>query len=136
MDLDVRIQEGKMRNFVVTAKGRIDSDTYLAFDKKIHPAIEKKAKSVVINMEGVNYISSAGLGVIFSLMKKLKEHGGEIVLCGLQPQIKKVFEVIKALPSSNIFSSIEEADRYLEHIMDEELKKKGGGGDRKSGSPA
>lgn len=132
MDLDVKIQEGKMRNFLIAAKGRIDSETYLTFEKKIRPAIEKKARSVVINMEGVHYISSAGLSVIFSLMKKLKEHGGEILLCGLQPQIKKVFEVIKALPSSNIFSNVEEADRYLEHIMDEELKKRGGGGGRKS----
>jgi hypothetical protein len=36
-----------------------------------------------------------------------------VALTNLQPQIRKVFEIIQALPSLNIFESVEELDRYL-----------------------
>jgi anti-anti-sigma regulatory factor len=44
----------------------------------------------------------------------LKESGGKIVLLNLQPQIREVFDIIKALPCEQIFSSIEEMDEYLD----------------------
>lgn len=113
MDLDVKVQQIKPGNFTVTPKGRIDSETHTVFSKKLQPVIEKKAKNVLINMSAVNYISSAGLGAVFNLMKQLKENGGELLLCNLQPQIKKVFEIIKALPTTNIFASAEDADIYV-----------------------
>ncbi len=124
MDLEVRIHEPKPGSFTILPKGRIDSETTPAFQKQIQPIVDKKAKNVLLNMSGVNYISSAGLGAIFSLMKKLKENGGELLLCNLQPQIKKVFEIIKALPMTSIFASVEEADTYLDHIIQKEIEKR------------
>ena len=122
MDLEIKIQEAKPHNFTVILKGRLDSETHRLFDDRIKLLHEKKAKNVLINMAGVSYISSAGLGSIFQLMKKTRENGGELLLCNLQPQIKKVFEIIKALPTTSIFASIEEADKYLDVIMKNELE--------------
>ena len=120
MELDVRIHEVKPGNYTILPKGRIDSETTPDFQKKIQAVVDKKAKNVLLNMNAVNYVSSAGLGAIFNLMKKLKENGGELLLCNLQPQIKKVFEIIKALPTTSIFASVEEADGYLSHMMKKE----------------
>ena len=44
----------------------------------------------------------------------LKKNDGKITFMNLQPQIKKVFEIINALPSMRIFSSIQELDDYLD----------------------
>lgn len=121
MDLEVKVHEVKAGNYTILPKGRIDSETTPRFQKQIQPVIDQKAKNVLLNMAHVNYVSSAGLGAIFTLMKKLKENGGDLLLCNLQPQIKKVFEIIKALPTTSIFSSVEEADSYLDHIMRKEL---------------
>jgi len=121
MDLEIKIQESKPLNFTITLKGRFDSETYHLFDERTKVLKEKKAKNVLLNMSSVHYISSAGLGSIFQLMKRVRENGGELLLCNLQPQIKKVFEIIKALPTTNIFASMEEADHYLDEIMRQEL---------------
>ena len=123
MDIEVNVQEVKSGVFNVSAKGRIDSDTYSDFEQQVNDGLGEKAKNVIFDMSGVNYISSAGLGVIFGLMKTLKERKGELVLCRLQPQIKKVFEIVKALPLECIFSEEADADAYLERMMAEELKK-------------
>jgi anti-anti-sigma regulatory factor len=47
----------------------------------------------------------------------LRESGGKIVLLNLHPQIRKVFEIIKALPSEQIFESVEELDQYLDTMQ-------------------
>ena len=127
MHLEIKIQEVKPKMFTIIPEGRIDSDTYLQFQKKVQPLVDKKAKNVLINMAKVDYISSAGLNAIFNLMKKVRENNGELLLCNLQPQIKKVFEIIKALPTTNIFTRLQEADDYLSHIMKQELDKKAPG---------
>ncbi len=123
MQLEVKVHEVKPGSFTILPKGRIDSETTPEFQKQIKPVVDKKAKNVLLNMASVNYVSSAGLGAIFNLMKKLKENGGELLLCNLQPQIKKVFEIIKALPTTSIFASVDEADTYLSHMMQKELDK-------------
>jgi anti-anti-sigma factor len=128
MDLDVKLKEMKPGMFNVGVTGRIDTETHAFFQKKLQPIIDKKAKNVLVDMAGVTYISSAGLSAIFQLMKKLKESGGELLLCNLQPQIRKVFDIIKALPTTNIFASVKEADAYLAHIQDEEIQKRRGSG--------
>ena len=40
----------------------------------------------------------------------------------LQPQIEKVFEIIKALPDQRIFKDIEELDRYLDRMQKKVIK--------------
>ena len=123
MDLEVKVTETKPDSYIVKVRGRINSENFTSFEEKINPVIDKKkTKNLVLDLAGLSYISSSGLGVIFAAIKKLKEKGGGLVLCNLQPQIKKVFDIVKALPPSSIFSSVEEADAYLEHIMSEELK--------------
>jgi anti-anti-sigma factor len=121
MDLQVKIQEPKPGSYNISIKGKIHSDNYTQLEDMVKPILEKNAKTVVLDLADMNYISSAGLGVIFMMMKSIKENKGELLICNLQPQIQKVFEIVKALPTSSIFSSVEEADAYLDHIMNTEL---------------
>ena len=51
---------------------------------------------------------------MFSVARKqLKERGGQVAFANLQPQIKEVFEIIKALPGMALFKDIAEFDAYL-----------------------
>ena len=71
-------------------------------------------------MEGVTYITSMGLGVVIKTEKTMKENGGTFIVTNLPPQIKKVFDIVAALPAMKIFQSIEEADAYLLRMQQEE----------------
>jgi anti-sigma B factor antagonist len=46
--------------------------------------------------------------------KALRETDSRIFFMKLQPQIKKVFDILKAIPSLKVFGSIEELDDYLD----------------------
>ena len=74
-------------------------------------------------MEKVNYVSSAGLAVIFQIKKSIESNGGTLIISGLQPQVKKVMEIVKALPPENVFQSREELDQYLDVIQKKEIRK-------------
>ena len=72
-------------------------------------------------MQDLDYMSSAGVRVILKTREALKKKDGRLVFMNLQPQIKKVFEIINALPSVQVFKSIRELDEYLD-VMQQKVK--------------
>lgn len=122
--LDIRVDRKDSQLLVITLVGRVDSETYMDLDKGLRPILEMGSKKVLFDMAKCDYVASAGIRVFFDFMKKLQMKGAVMSMGNLQPQIKKVFEIVKALPLESVFTSMEEADAYLERMMDEELKKK------------
>ena len=57
------------------------------------------------------------MSVVFKAKKDLAAINGELLMVRLPPQITKVFEIINAIPSMSIFSSIEELDAYLANMQ-------------------
>ncbi len=123
MPLKVDVSEKQSGIFNISLVGTIDSTTYYDFEKKMDIILDPPPKILVFNMAGVTYISSMGLRVIFKTRKTVEENGGIFIMTDLRPQIKKVFETIKALPGFNVFASVEEADNYLSRIQKKEEQK-------------
>lgn len=103
--------------YVVMPEGHMDADTAVICEEKVKPLLDIGTKVLIFDMNKLDYISSAGLGVIFTAKKFISENKGEFLMTNLKPQIKRVFDIVKALPDRAIFTSIEEADRYLAAIQ-------------------
>lgn len=118
MSLQVQItppQGGKQR---VALSGRLDTHTHAELDQKLAPLLANTAVlSLVLDCAGLEYISSAGIRSIFKARKALAPRQGRVVLSNLQPQIRKVIDVVKAVPMNEIFSSVAEADAYLDDLQ-------------------
>jgi anti-anti-sigma factor len=114
--MKVKIAEDKKKKgfFRVSPHGDIDSDSYLDFRKLLSPVLKNSTRAVLLDLKNVDYISSSGLGVIFSVKKFMVENKGEFAMCNLQPQIVRLFDIIHALPKQSIFETAEEAERFLE----------------------
>jgi len=52
-------------------------------------------QKIMIDFQRVELMSSATLGVLVRLYRDLAENGGRIVLCGLQPAVRKTFELTR-----------------------------------------
>jgi anti-anti-sigma factor len=76
---------------------------------------------LIFDMTDFEYISSAGLRVIFKATKASKAKGVKAGILKMQPQIKKVFDIIKALPDVLIFKNNAEMDEYLTHMRQQVL---------------
>ena len=77
---------------------------------------------IIFDLKELNYISSSGVSVILMARKVMKSNQGEVLLVNMQPQIEKVFEIIKALPDQRIFKDIEELDSYLDRMQKKVIK--------------
>ena len=130
MSMHTKVDADKDRPgfYTVTPFGPIDSETYMDFSDKVKPILTTHAKAIVLDLANVDYISSAGLGVLFTMKKHLKQNGGDLLFCNLKPQIQRLFEIVNALPRETLFKSVEEADAYLYRMMNQQMEKEGGKG--------
>ena len=106
--------------YSVTLHGSINAETHQQLADKVHELIDERTKAIVFDMAGVAYISSIGISVILMTQKASKKVGVSFGMVNLQPQIKKVLDVIKIMPMVNIFDDMPEADKYIDQIIKEE----------------
>ena len=73
------------------------------------------ATAVVLDLAALDYISSAGIRSVVKTRKALEGRGGSLALLNLQPPVQKVFDIVKALPSGQIFGKLDRARRLPRH---------------------
>lgn len=124
MQLKVNVIERTPGVFVFKPEGSIDSVTSETLEQRLLfiPRCSSPL-TIVFDMNDTVYMSSAGVRVVFKAQKQMKERGGKFYITNLQPQVRKVFEIINALPGLRIFESVEELDRYLDAMQKKELNK-------------
>lgn len=100
-------QEGN--GTVISLKGSLTAVTALEFEACYMDRISKGENNFLIEFTDLDYISSAGLGSILTLCKKLKGTQGKVCLVGLHGTVKQVFEVSGVLSFFKVFASAEAA---------------------------
>ena len=100
-------QEGKVHIF--SLNGRFDAHSAGDVENELNLVISKGEHNLLVDLDGVEYISSAGLRVLLAATKKLKKEKGEIKLCCLKPYVKEVFDIAGFTQIFKIYHTVEEA---------------------------
>lgn len=118
MPLQIDVQEKPGGSYItIDMSGPLDANTHTQLATVVEAVLKKPVNLIIFNFDKVNYVSSAGVGVVLGAEKSLKAKGGKALLVNLKPQIRKVFDIVKALPQQQVFSSITELDAYLAEIQ-------------------
>ena len=117
MDLSVTSKQKMDGVYILSPIGRLDTNTYPVLEERVEVVLQETPHTLVFDMEMLEYISSMGVRVIAKAQKAMKPYNGRVVLLNLQPQIQKVFDIIKALPSQQVFSGMDELDDYLDRMQ-------------------
>lgn len=117
MAFKVSVMQKSLNTWVVSLEGSLNSDTAPRFGERIRPLLDTPRSTLILDMEGLSYISSAGLREIFIAQKVQKAAQKKLIFTNLQPQIRKVFEIANALPAMRIFTSLQEMDGYLDRMQ-------------------
>lgn len=118
--LDKKIEEGLC---IVTCFGSIDTVTYPILEKELEAAANVFPKVVMLDMAKVDYVSSIGISTVLKAKKNIESKKGQLVIANLQPQVKKVFDIVKVMPTEAVFSNTAEMDSYLYRIQKKEIEK-------------
>jgi len=93
MDLGIEVDEARQPFVVVAVRGEVDIATAPKLREKLVELASQGAQNVVIDLEGVEFLDSTGLGVLIGGMKRLRGLDGDLTLVCTQPRILKVFEI-------------------------------------------
>jgi anti-anti-sigma factor len=98
-------------NFVVKAfqpSGILDGINGGQLRREIISAIETGVDIVLIDLQDVNFMNSAGLGALLAALRVAKETESKIFICSLNEQLKMVFEMAKMERVFKIFNTRDE----------------------------
>ena len=98
---------------IVSLQGQINSANAATVETEVLAVLQKGAKNVLLNMTELSYISSAGLRVVLVLAKRLKQAGGKLVIYGMQPHVREVFDISGFLAILNVTATRNEAVEQL-----------------------
>lgn len=99
--------------------GRLDAQTFNDFDRAMLDVLPRVSEggTVVLDLSSLEYISSAGLRSIAMIRRSMRARSGHTLLLNPQPQVRKVFDIVKAVPVHEVFANAQELDKYLDHIQ-------------------
>ena len=90
-------------------KGRLDPTTVGELDAWIGRVIAVGAKKVLLDLEELEYVSSAGLRVLLQAAKKIGVAGGRLLLCEPQRSVKQVLDIAGFSSMMAVFDTEAEA---------------------------
>jgi len=78
---------------ILRVTGRVDASTYTELETKLKEYMDAGRKHIVLELDGVEYLSSAGVRVLISTQKSLKPWGGRLVLAQPSDRVKDVLQL-------------------------------------------
>lgn len=112
----------------VRIDGVIDTLTASELEEVIDSLIKRQRYKIVIDLAGVDYISSAGWGIFISHIRDVRANNGDIKLAGMIPNVYEIYELLEfdnVLPS---YRSVDDARETFRNVAS------GDGGKKKAGS--
>jgi len=76
-------------------------------------AVNDKLKTCIIDLKEVRYISSSGIGVLITMLTKMRNSGGEVFLTSPSEHVKKLLIITKL---NNIFTVFDSLEKALEEV--------------------
>lgn len=106
------IETLKEKNYdLLIIKGEIDASNSVLLDEKMQEMKNTGSKSILVDGNGLEYISSAGLGVFMSYLEDFQEEEISLKIFALSP---RVFEVFKILGLDQLIDIYETKEAALE----------------------
>jgi anti-sigma B factor antagonist len=108
MDLGFEVDQ-RGRYTVLAVHGEVDVYTAPRLRERLIELVSQGSHQVVVDLEGVDFLDSTGLGVLVGGLKRLRSHDGDMILVCTQPRILKVFEITGLTKVFSIHDSVESA---------------------------
>lgn len=88
------IREDQADISILRLKGFLDAHTAPQFEHAIQELVTESRYKLVVSMENLTYISSAGLGVFMGFIEEIRENAGDIKLAKMSDKVFKVFDLL------------------------------------------
>ncbi len=108
-DAQMEMLESPASTAVIRTAGRLDASTASRLERVLTDARTKGSRVILLNLEGLEYISSSGLRVLLSARTQTRQAGGDVFLFALSQPVREVFDMVGFSAVFNIFDTMDQA---------------------------
>jgi anti-anti-sigma factor len=102
----------------IALTGRLDTNTAPELDEVLNRVLAVPGVSrLVFDLGQLEYLSSAGIRCFIRARKAVEANGGKVAILNPQPSVRKVLDIVKAIPAGGVFRNTEELDAYLDEMQ-------------------
>jgi anti-sigma B factor antagonist len=94
---------------IMSVKGRVDSSTAPELESALTNLLDSNRNKIVLNLEAVDYLSSAGLRALVKALKDAQRSGGDLRLASVSEPIEVILRTVGMMRMFKLFSTSEEA---------------------------
>jgi anti-sigma B factor antagonist len=109
MELGLEVDETRPPYTVLAVRGEVDVYTAPRLREKLVELVSQGKYRMIVDLEGVEFLDSTGLGVLVGGLKRLRSNDGDLGLVCTQSRILKVFEITGLTKVFPIFDSLDAA---------------------------
>jgi anti-sigma B factor antagonist len=109
MELTLNVHSDTPGFTVIEVGGEIDVYTAPKLREKLISLVEAGSYELIVNMEGVEFLDSTGLGVLVGGLKRVRAQDGWIDLVCTQSRILRIFKITGLNKVFNIYDTVPEA---------------------------
>lgn len=115
MDLKLSVDHGTPGATVIAIGGEIDVYTAPDLREKLSTLIERGTYRLILDMEGVEFLDSTGLGVLIGGLKRVRAHDGSMDIVCTQSRILRIFNITRLDKVFDIYETAEDAQAARSH---------------------
>ncbi|MEU7585602.1 STAS domain-containing protein [Micromonospora sp. NPDC049230] len=109
MDFTLSTRQGRIGT-VVEVAGDLDMSTTPELRDRLREVVRSGAQSVVVDLSGVGFMDSSGLGILVVAYKDLRERGGSLALAGVAPPVRTVLSITSVDRVIDVFDTVNDAE--------------------------
>ena len=94
---------------VMKVKGRVDSDSAPELDNALSKLLNDSRNKIVLNLQSVDFLSSAGLRAMVKALKGAQKSGGDVHLASVSEPIEVILRTVGMMQMFKMYSTSEEA---------------------------
>ncbi len=102
--------------YVIKINGDVDASSSIFLDEAIDEAVKQGHKRIIVDGQGLNYISSAGLGVFMSRIQDFETNNISMVIFGLKEKVKNVFQILGLDQLIKIVGTRSQAKEFINEL--------------------
>lgn len=100
---------------IIEVIGEVDASSSISLDEELGKAVSLHPR-IIVNLGGLEYISSAGLGVFMSYIQDLEIKNAKMILCEMKDKVLQVFKILGLDQLFQIANTQEDAIKKLNEI--------------------
>lgn len=111
MELDISTETAGA-TCTISLKGEVDVYTSPRLKQELADVVDGGCRQVIVDLEGLSFIDSSGLGVLVSGLRRVKEHDGTLRLVCTKDGILKIFRITGLDKVFPVFETVDEAREF------------------------